>query len=73
MLNKIDNAPYRFFTSNIPNCEPFRKIEIAEVDYLGRYPLGKKTKGSQEKMGIFTGLPDSRCIFSTSVPKENRG
>ena len=48
-------------------------MEIAEVDYLGRYPLGKKTKRSQEKMGIFTGLPDSRCIFSTSVPKEKRG
>ena len=73
MLNKIDNVPYRFFTSNIPNCEPFRKIEIAEVDYIGRYKLGRRTKGSEEKKGIFTGLPDSRCMFSISFPKEKRG
>ena len=25
------------------------------------------------KMGIFTLLPHSRCMFSTSVPKEKRG
>ena len=65
--------PYRFFISNISNCEPFREIEIAEVDYLGRYELGIQTKGSEEKMCIFIGLPDSRCMFSTSVPKEKRG
>ena len=48
-------------------------MEIAEVDYIGRYPLGGKTKGSEERMGIFTGLPNSRCMFSRSVPKEKRG
>ena len=50
-----------------------RKIEIAEVDYIGRYKLGRRTKGSEEKIGIFTGLPDSRCMFSISFPKEKRG
>ena len=70
---KIDNVPYRLFISNIPNCELSRKIEVAEVDYIGRYKLGRKTRGSQEKMGIFLGLPDSRCMFSTSVPKEKKG
>ena len=58
--------------SNIPNCEPFRKIEIAEVDYLGRYQLGRKTKGSEDKRGIFKELPHSRCMFSTSGSKEKR-
>ena len=32
--------PHRLFISNIPNCKPFRKIEIAEVDYVGRYQWG---------------------------------
>ena len=65
--------PYRLFISNISNCEPFREIEIAEVDYLGRYQLGIKTKGSEEKMGVFTALPDSRCMFYTSVSKKKGG
>ena len=64
---------YRLFISNILNCEPFRESETAKVDYFGWYQLGWKTKGSEEKMGIFTLLPHSRCMFSTSVPKENRG
>ena len=45
---KLDNVPYRFFVSNILNCEPFREIEIAEVNYFGWYQLGRKTKGSEE-------------------------
>ena len=51
---------YRLFISHIPNWEPFREIQITEVDYLGRYQLGRKTEGSEEKAGIFTGLPHSR-------------
>ena len=35
-----------------PNCEPLRETEITEVDYLGRYQLGSKRKGSEEKAGI---------------------
>ena len=65
--------PYRLFISNILKCEPFRESEIAEVDYFGLYELGRKTKGSEENMAIFTLLPHSRCIFSTLVPKEKRG
>ena len=57
--------PYRRSISNIPNCEPLREIKVAE--------LGIKTKGSEEKMGVFTGLPDSRCMFYTSVSKERGG
>ena len=65
--------PYRLFISNILNCEPFRESEIAKVDYFGWYKLGRKTKGLEEKKGIFTLLPHSRCMFFTSVPKEKRG
>ena len=54
----------------IANCESLREIKVAEVDCLGLYQLGIKTKGSEEKMGVFTGLPDSRCMFYTSVSKE---
>ena len=45
---------YRLFISNFLNCEPFRESEIAKVDYFGLYELGRKTKGSEEIMGIFT-------------------
>ena len=55
------------------NCEPFRESEIAKVDYFGWCQLGRNTKGSEGKMGIFTLLPHSGCMFSTSVPKEKRG
>ena len=65
--------PYRLFISNILNCEPFRESEIEKVDYFGWYELGSKTKGSEENMAIFTLLPHSRCMFSTSVPKEKGG
>ena len=65
--------PHRLFISDILNCEPFTETEIAVVDYLEWYQLGRKPKGSEKKMGIFTGLPHSKCMFSTSVPKEKRG
>ena len=43
---------YRLFILNITNCELLREIEIIEVDYLGRYHVGRKTKGSEEEAGI---------------------
>ena len=61
---------YRLFISNIPNCEPLREIEITGLDLLGRCQLRRKTKGSQEKAGIFTGLQHSRCIVMLQFCKE---
>ena len=55
------------------NCEPFGESEIARINYFGWYQLERKTKGSVEDMAIFTLLPHSRCMFSTSVYKEKRG
>ena len=43
--NNAHSVRYRLFISNI-------QIEITEVDYLGRYQLGSKSKGSEEKAGI---------------------
>ena len=40
-------------TSNVPNCKPLRETEITEVDYVGRYQLGSKSKGLEEKAGIY--------------------
>ena len=40
-------------TSNVPNCKPLRETEITEVDYLGRYQLGSKSKGLEGKAGIY--------------------
>ena len=54
------------------NCEPFRESEIANINYFGWYQLGRKTKGSEENMAIFTLVPHSRCMFSTSVSKEKK-
>ena len=70
---QLDNVSYRLFISNILNCEQFRESEIAKVDYFGWYQLGRKTKGLEEEMGIFTLLAHCRCMFSTSVPKEKIG
>ena len=44
---------YRLLISNVPNCKPLRETEITEVDYLGRCQLRSKSKGSEEKAGIY--------------------
>ena len=53
-LNNAHSVRYRLsLTSNVPNCKPLRETEITEVDYLGRYLLGSKSKGLEEKAGIY--------------------
>ena len=46
--------PNRLFISHILNCEPFREIEMAEIDHLGWYQLVRKTRGCEEKMFFFS-------------------
>ena len=48
------------------------KVKFQKKIILSDINIGRKTKGLEEKMGIFTLLPLSRCMFSTSVPKEKR-
>ena len=51
--NNVHSVRCRLLISNVPNCKPLRETEITEVDYLGRYQLGSKCKGSEEKAGIY--------------------
>ena len=54
-----------------PNCKPLRETKITEVNYLGRYQIGSKCKGSEEKAGIyFHRISAIQMDVSTSVPKK---
>ena len=63
--NNVHSVRYR------PNCKPLRETKITEVDYLGRYQIGSKCKGSEEKAGIyFHSISAIQMNVSTSVPKK---
>ena len=60
--------------SNIPDCKPLRETEITEVDWLGRYQLGSKSKGSEDKAGIyFHGISTFQMdVFHISAKEKRR-
>ena len=65
--------PYRFFVSNILNCEPFREIEIEEVNYFGWYQLGRKTK-DRKNNGYFHIITTFQMyVFYISTQRKERG
>ena len=70
--NKIDNVPCRLFISNIINFKPFRESEIAKVNYFGWYQLGRKTKGSEEKLVFSHCYHIPGVCFPHQCPKKRK-